>query len=457
MSRPFLHFSEISIISTFTHQISEEGSLRSRLKRGTIGTLFLRLSATGLSFLTSILLARLLGVEEYGVYAYVMALITLLGIPVTLGLPNLVVRHVAAYHAQSSWPLMRGILQWANKLVALISIAVILVAGLVAWSTVQHYDTDTLYTFCLALVFLLPIRALSALRASALRGLHHVVLGQLPENLVRPGLFVVLLLITYLFIDREASLSDVMRMHVATAILGFLLGAWLLWIRIPKGVRNSSPIYDTDVWLKSALAFLFIAGLRAVNNQLAILMLGPLEGVEAVGLYRIATRTAELVTFVLMAVNLALAPTVSNLYTSNQLERLQRIVTVSARIIFGASFPIALVLIVYGRQILEFVYGSEFGAGATALAILSAGQMINAGMGSVVLLLNMTAYEKDTAKGLALAAVISVVLNAFLIPRWGIEGAAVATTASTVTWNLLLAIWTYKRLGIHTTAFGKLF
>ncbi|MDQ3564372.1 MAG: polysaccharide biosynthesis C-terminal domain-containing protein [Pseudomonadota bacterium] len=94
----------------------------------------------------------------------------------------------------------------------------------------------------------------------------------------------------------------------------------------------------------------------------------------------------------------------------------------SARVVLLVSLPVALSMIIFGRWILLTVFGLEFVSGATALAILSAAQIVNAAMGSVGLLLIMTGHERDTATGVGIAAAVNVTLNVLLIPVWGLKG-----------------------------------
>lgn len=402
-------------------------------------------------------MARVLGAEDFGVYTYVIAVVTVLGIPAVMGLPNLVLREVAAYHANAHWSAMRGILKWANKWVLLISLGLMLATMLVAWTIREQLESGVLLIFGLAVVVLLPANALSALRTAALRGLHHVVLGQLPETIIRPSIFVVSLVVAYLWLgNTRIDSSFAMALHVMSAVVAFGIGTWLLLKYLPHPVRKVTPEYYSKVWMKSASAFLLIGGLRVLNNQLAMLMLGPLEGAEAVAFYRVAARGAELVAFILTAVNMTLAPIISSLYASNQMERLQRIVTLSARLILVVSLPIAIFLILKGEWVLSTIFGTEFGAGATALIILSIGQLASAVMGPVAYLLNMTTHEKETAKGVAFSAIMCVGLNVLLIPLWGLEGAAVATAVSLGVRNLLFVVWVRKKLNIHSTALGEL-
>ena len=87
------------------------------------------------------------------------------------------------------------------------------------------------------------------------------------------------------------------------------------------------------------------------------------------------------------------------------------------------------------------------------MAILVLGQLVNVGSGSVALLLNMTGYEWDTAKGVGIAAGVNFVLSLLLIPIVGIEGAAMANAVSVAVWNILMAGWVYKKLKIKSFGF----
>ena len=76
-------------------------------------------------------------------------------------------------------------------------------------------------------------------------------------------------------------------------------------------------------------------------------------------------------------------------------------------------------------------------------------------MGSVGQVLNMTGHEKDSAIGMAIGAIANVCLNFLLIPRWGASGAAVATGVSVAIWNIVLAAFVYRRLGLNTTVIRR--
>jgi len=116
--------------------------------------------------------------------------------------------------------------------------------------------------------------------------------------------------------------------------------------------------------------------------------------------------------------------------------------------------PVTLVFVLFGERFLALAFGPGYAGGHTTLAILALGQLVNAGMGSVGVLLNMTGHERDTLRGVAIAAVANVVLGLVLIPLFGLEGAATATAVTLIIWNLLLRQAVWRRIQIETLAFS---
>ncbi|MGH1488406.1 MAG: polysaccharide biosynthesis C-terminal domain-containing protein [Acidimicrobiales bacterium] len=83
-----------------------------------------------------------------------------------------------------------------------------------------------------------------------------------------------------------------------------------------------------------------------------------------------------------------------------------------------------------------------------ALAILACGQFINTAAGLVGELLAMSGRELRLLQATGASAVCNVGLNLLLIPRMGIEGAAVATLVSLVVVNGLYILFVHSDLEI---------
>lgn len=433
-----------------------QGSLRRHLTQAAAGSAALALSSKLLMLVSSIVLARWMGVEGYGVYATAMALVLLLTVPTGLGLPVLVIRLLASYRVHQQWGLMRGLLVRGNQAVLGASLVMALAAAAAIWALEDRLGLAHTAAYVLALA-LIPLTVLGAMRSAALRGLHHVILGQLPENLVMPALFLALVAGWWLVMGGSAALSPelaILARLLATAA-AFGVGAALLLRRIPAAVHRAAPEYQPRTWGRAALPLLFIAGINIVNAQTDILMLAALRGSASAGVYQAAVRGAELVAFSLVIVNMAIQPSLARLHAAGDKARLQRLATWGARGATAAALPLAAVMIFWGKPIMAAVFGADFARGAIALAILSAAQLINAFTGPANSLLDMTGHQDDTLKAMAAGVFTNVALNALLIPRWDIAGAAVATGASLILWNLLLVILVRHRLGLDATAIGQ--
>ena len=99
-------------------------------------------------------------------------------------------------------------------------------------------------------------------------------------------------------------------------------------------------------------------------------------------------------------------------------------------------------------RLLTFVFGAAYAQGATALAVLCFGQLLNAAVGPVGVLLNMSGHERDTLIGVSMASGANVILNLLLIPFLGLLGAAIASAATLAIWNMLLMRQVKNRLGV---------
>ena len=105
-----------------------------------------------------------------------------------------------------------------------------------------------------------------------------------------------------------------------------------------------------------------------------------------------------------------------------------------------------------GKWVLSF-FGADFVNGYMALVVLTVGQVARALFGSVGFLMTMTGHGRETAYVFGLSVVLNIGLNAFLIPPFGMAGAAFATALTTILWNVLLFVYVLNRLGINSTAF----
>ena len=427
-------------------------TLRPLLRAGA-GSLGLQLGGVLLSLALSVLLARLLGPDDFGAYAYVYALVSLLAIPAQFGLPTLVIRETAKAQASGQWGLMRGVWQWAGVSACALTLLLVAAGGASAWAFASRFTRPELLTFAWGLA-LVPLVVLGTLRGAALTGLRKVVQGQVPERIVRPLLLVLFLAAMWLT-DRVLGAAQAMALHVLAAGIAFLLGGWLLRRELPFALRQRiRSEYRTRQWLKSVLPLAMVDGMWLVMTKTDIVMLGWFAPARDVGIYRVASAGAVVVTLGLAAVGMVTMPYFARFHQLRDMDAFQYLATIAARWAFVLALPVVVLFAIFGTIVIHLTFGSAYVSAQSALTILALGQLVTAGFGTVAPLLNMAGYERDTAIGIAIAAVCNVALNLVLIPAYGVNGAAVATSLSLVAWNVILWRAIRIRLRVDSSCLG---
>lgn len=428
-------------------------NLRAQLLRGGAGTMVLNLAGLGFSLAITVLLARALGPSAFGVYSFVLTVMAVLALPATFGLPNLLVRETARAQSTGDWPLTRGLWRWSLRLVIVASAVIMCLTVAVLFLVAGHSQliTDQRHVFLVALI-LIPLLGISALRAAQLRGLRHVLLAQVPEYLVRP-LAMFGLIVGFWWIWPVVEVSPVAAVVFNVIALGgaFLAGSWLVRRCRPEPLlHHGTASTQQRAWLAASIPLVLTEGVNLINQHIDILMLGVLESTEEIGIYRVVVYGATLVAFGLTAVNMVVAPYFARLYAQGDMVTLQRLITRSAQAVVLLALPAVLVFLAFGRELIEGIFGPAYATGYWPLVVLSLGQLVNALVGSVGVLLNMTGHER----GVAVGAALNVVLNLALIPSFGMVGAALASTVSLVVWNLILWRTVHRRLGLESSVLG---
>lgn len=425
-----------------------------RLARDSIAGFGLNIGNLAATILASIVLARTMDVTEFGLYSWGVALATLLVVPAVLGVDRLLVRDIASYSVSNAVDLTRGLMRRSAQIVLASSAVIIAVGALVVYLTAQAGDTETALVIAAALVAV-PLLAVLRVAQSALIGFHYVVLGQFADTFLRPVHFLVAAVGGALILGPRLDAQLAVALYAATAGVCVVFAVALLRRHTPDAVRASQVRYDTRKWVIAGVSLVVLSGGLVINAQTGVLMLGILDTPAAAGIYSVAQRGALLVSFPLLALNAAIAPTAARLWTARRHDDLQRLVTDGTRGVVLASLPIALVFIIGGSYILSLVYGPDFESGAAALAIVCLGQLVNAATGSVATLLIMTGNQWRAAIGLGAGIVVNVALCLVLIPTYHATGAAIAATASLIVSNVIHVVIARSSLGIDSSILAR--
>jgi O-antigen/teichoic acid export membrane protein len=401
-----------------------------------------------MGFGTAVLLARFLGSQGYGRYAFTLAWASTLIIPATVGLNRFVVRGVAVYEVQEKWDLMKGLVVRASQVVLIVSLTIAAIGCGVA---LAWLSPSLRWPFCVA-VLLVPLTALTLLRQAIMQALGRVVTGQLPEYLLRPIL--ILLGIGALHVVGGGALTSTtaLGVNVGAVAVACVVGGIVLQRALPTVLKSVRSAYATREWVSAALPMMLITGVWLVNNNLTTIVVGTLGGAHAAGVYSVVEKAGEIIILVLVATNMPLAPAIARLHARGDREGLQHSTERVAQATLLASAPIAAAFIIFPHAYLS-IFGAGFAGGATGLRIIAVGQLVNAAAGPAGNVLIMTGHERAAVRGMIVGLLANVVLGIALVPSLGVTGGAIAFAASLVFWNGILVVIARRRVGVNVTAF----
>jgi len=399
-----------------------------------------------MTFIVTILLARGLGAEGYGRYAFIFAIVSLASLPTQFGLPDLVVRETARAVAEKTFGLTTSLWSWAHIFIAVsssvIAVGVLFVALVLGTGWVSEFQALAVA------VILIPLISFSNLRAAALRGLGHDLQGQFPEHAIRPTVFAVGLVAVLWLSPASLSVTGAFAIQVAAAALATLFGVVLFWRFAPRADPVSPSPKKKREWTRALIFMGSISGLMLVNSSVDILMLGTWDTDSEVGRYRLASMVGALITLGLQTMNIFAMPYLSRHFHNEEWDDLSRVVHQTTQISFGFSLIAFVAILVAGKPMLGWVFGAEFSAAFSILVLLAIGHIANAFFGPAGAILTMQGAERLAAGIMAMGTLVNVVLNALLIPNYAGEGAAIASSVSIIAAKaaMFLIVWRRNKI-----------
>ncbi len=168
-------------------------------------------------------------------------------------------------------------------------------------------------------------------------------------------------------------------------------------------------------------------------SKIDVIMLGKLIGDKAVAVYDTVVLLAFTVTLPFIALVKASEVFMQALVRDKQEQRKYK---ENLKLAIHLSLAVVLFILISPKELLH-IFGMEYIVGYRALMIMAVGYVILCLMGTPIEVLNMNGHGKLSAGILVAAVIVNIVLNRWLIPHYGLEGAAAATMVSLMLSKLL--------------------
>lgn len=422
----------------------DANTLQNDVKKVAVGagvSLFGGLSGKGFFFVSQILIARFLGVEEFGLYTLGYAVIRICDIIARLGLNLGGMRFVSIYKTDSPAKLKGALI--AAFLISLlnaviISIVLYLFSEKIAfWIFNKPEMKDSLKLFSYSLPFVAALTVLSSL----LQGFHTMKYPVYTRDIFQPGANIVLIILFYYM---NFKLSGVIYAFILSNVLSGLLALYYLGYLFP-GIKEKTikPVYEISNLISYSCPLLFVGVMQYLLSWTDTLMLGMLGSGQDVGIYRAAYQVPFVMAVFLRAANSIYAPVAADLYQKGEIERLSFILKATTRWVTYAIIPLFFLLVLLPKEIM-LLFGKDYvESGYLVLIVLGFGQAVNCITGGVGYTLTMTGKQKIELINSIGLVLLSIILNWQLIPKFGALGAAIASATAMILINFIRVIEVY--------------
>lgn len=393
--------------------------------RGFLSILGSQISLLLLGLIITPLLVQIVGSSVYGNYAFVISILSLTMILANAGLFDGTRKYIAESRDREGWAehVFGFYLRVGMVLAAIFGMGYATLAWVDAPAMLLDPEFTRYFYFLAGLILASQLASISRSglmgigqehRSEPLQVLKKVLFGVVGLGLALQGFGIVGLLVGEL-------VATVVIAVAALVLLGRQLNPRRVLAPTPSGFPRLELLSFN---ILSVVLVLLTASLYHVD----ILLLRPIAGSRSTGYYRAALTIAEFIWFVPNVVQTALLHSSSEMWSEGATEEIAELVSRVTRYGLSLTLLLALGLAALAGDFLPLYFGAEFSASVTPLLLLLPGALgfalarpifsVGQGKGEIRVLILATGT----------AALLNLVLNLLLIPRYGPSGAAVATS-----------------------------
>lgn len=394
-------------------------------------------------YLFHFLLASYAGAEANGIFSTFFTILSIFSVFCILGLDTFILKNIADSNSKNRFRNLKVIYLKALGIVLFLStlFALILYRILVYGEFDFYGYSDIIYYVILCII---PFSILHV-NAESFRAIKNIKLFSFFKNFSIFGFATAILV----FGPTTNINSGVSAFTIAVFCLSII--SLILWF---KSIFKKVSFENTNIsyfgMLKESFPMFLSGSLFLLMSWVDILMLGFFNSQVDVGIYTIAIKIAGLVTIFLFAINTILGPKISELYHNQKLGALAKLVQKTAILSFLFSLPILFIILLFPDNLLQ-LFGNDFQTidSKKTLIILAFGQITNVFFGSVIYILDMTGRHIISRNILLFTAIVNIMLNFILIPKYSICGAAISTSISVFIWGFLGAFYVKKYFNFY--------
>ncbi|MCX9012408.1 MAG: flippase [Candidatus Methanoperedens sp.] len=399
------------------------------------------LAFTFFEFVTRVIIARYATQGEYGAFSIGFALLNIFVMISCLGLQGGATRCIAYFRGKGEDEKVAGIVYSSLQLSVVAGLFFFLVVFVSSdfLNEIFHLEQSTvLKLFAVAIPFLTVIEILSYIFIGFNRIKEKVFFRDILMYLLRVSCIV------FAFILGFGFLGMMYAYLLPTVIVAVVFAGYAV-------KKLSIQLKDNVVIRKKLFRFSIPLLVTFLSTVIIIradtLMLGYFKTSEIVGLYNTAVPIAQLLPIFLTSMGFIYVPISSQLYSKNLVEEMRRNYAVLTKWVLMATLPFFFTIFLFPEAVLTIIFGPSYEHAGSALRILLLGALVQVLTGPNALTLVVAGKTKLNMVDDLIGLIVNISLNFFLIPTMGITGAAIASSISLITINVLKStqiFWLHK-------------
>lgn len=413
--------------------------IKSKEVKQIIITLFLRVLGVLTLFGFTLFLTNNYSATIVGEYEIIRVFLLIIGSVIVVGTEHSILYIVGRLTAYNQLENRIGKIYFnVVKIIFFSSIIIIFIFFLIPKNIIlDFYNQDyIMYNYIQKAVLFSFFYSLTIFNTEMLRALNYINVSELFRNFFKFSI-IILGSIVLLYFGNPLWIID-------CYIYGFFLLSIITTLLIVIDIKRKKSIIEKEDYIGEEFTIysilkksypMGISGLCFfIMLSVDVFLLKKYFGSQTVAYYSIAVKLLTILSMVIVAININIAPKVSELYYSNERIKLKELLKRSQKIICIMNIPIGLFLILFGKKIL-LIFGQNYVDAYYSMVILVIGQMIASLFGSTAITLNMIGQQQKFQFIILSATLVNICLNIVLIPKYGMIGGAMSFTISLLFWN----------------------
>lgn len=377
-----------------------------------------QLIASILGFIWTILIARYLGVENYGILGFATSFVGLISVTLDLGITSYSVRQIATDHNSAS--------KYLNNILPLKSLLAIGTFALLSIILILMKFDETTITITLLFMINSIFQNFTGTFNGTFQAFEKMKYQGIGNTLSSVLLFIFILITIY----TDWGLLGITGAYILAYMIGFIYE----YISLKKYILKPKFEFDKTFFkqlLISGFPFAITGMLFTVYYSIDVVMLSQISGNYATGIYNATYKLISVLTLFYSIYSAVIYPVMSKFF-KNDKKLLVISYEKSIKYLMLVMIPLSVATVFYSSDIIQLIYGHQYNAASSALCILIWTVCLLFVNGPGNILLTASHKEVSVTKIYLIAAIFNITLNFILIPYLSFIGAAITTVLSDI-------------------------